>query len=552
MKILKCFMFVAAVALALVGCRKSVEVSLAFNEKEVESVGQTFEVGLESNGEWTIASSANWVTVTPASGSGNATLTVTALPNTSTESRTAQVTATTKNNSAVLTITQGFADFITVNPTSIQSSEMGGEYIVEITSNMQWTVTEVPSWVMLSETSGTGNANVMLLVMAMGGEFSADRTAELSFGNDVTNAKLTVTQGLGPQIAISVAPEQLQMASEGETKTVNVACEGEWAAAASEEWVTLDKTQGTGDMTVAVTVGENPNFEARNAIITFTSLTGSSAMVSIVQEASIDPHFLEVSPMSLSFGSEGGQKEIAIGCDTEWKADASSGWLSLSETIGTGNATILLTADPNALVEPRTAIVVVVSGDIEKEIAVTQAAGSEQLVVTLSPDTLTVPYTGASRTIAVTANTTWTLEGSEMVAYLLPSSGSGDADVTAVIDVNSSEEPRIGYIRAMHNGQQMSELVVVQEGKPDLLETDIMGIAAPAEGGEYIVHVTSNQSWSVVVAEAWMTVSPTSGFGNGTITVVVAPLMSTRPRTGNITIKAESGKMVVIEVKQQP
>jgi hypothetical protein len=36
MKKLKCFMFVAAVALALVGCRKSVEVSLAFNEKEVE------------------------------------------------------------------------------------------------------------------------------------------------------------------------------------------------------------------------------------------------------------------------------------------------------------------------------------------------------------------------------------------------------------------------------------------------------------------------------------------------------------------------------------
>lgn len=552
MKKLKCFMIVAAVAMALVGCRKSVEVSLAFNEMEVASNGQSFEVGLESNGDWTIASSANWVTVTPASGSGNATLTVTALPNTSTESRTAQVTATTKNNSAVLTLTQGFADFITVNPTSIQCTEEGGDFNVEITSNMQWTVSEVPSWLSLSETSGSGNATVVVTVLALSGEFSINRTAELSFGNSQTNAKLMVMQGLTPQIAISVDPEQLQMVSEGETKTVQVVCEGEWTATASEEWVTLDKTQGVGDMQVAVTVGENPAFVARRATIAFSSSTGSMASVLLTQEASIDPHFLEVSPLSINFGSEGGEREITIGCDTEWKADVTSSWLSLSDNIGVGNANITLTAAPNALFEPRTGTIIIASDNIEREITVAQAAGSEQLFVTLSPDTLSVPYTGASRTITVASNTTWTLEGSDIVAYLLPSSGNGDATVTVVIDVNSSENPRTGYVRAMHNGQVMSEMIVVQEGKPDLLETDIMGIVAPAEGGEYTVHVTSNQGWSVVVGEIWMTVNPTSGFGNGDITVTVAPLMSMRPRTGNITIKADSGRMVVIEVKQQP
>lgn len=553
MKKLKCFLFVAAVAFALVGCRKPAEVSFAENAKEIEGTGETFEVGLESNGEWTVTTTVEWVAVTPNSGSGNTTLTVTVQPNSTSGSRTAEVKATTKDNTAVLTLTQGIMEnYITVAPASIRSDEAGGEYNVEITSNIAWRASEVPSWISLSEIQGTGNSTIVLTVLPIAGEFSTSRTTEVVFGNDEVRASLTVEQGLTPPVLISVSPESLEMASEGETKTLNVLCEGEWNVVASQEWVTLDKSQGSGDMTVEVTVDENPVYEQRRATVTFRSSTGSLAVVTVTQEASADPHFLDVSPSSIHFGSEGGERGINISCDTEWKADAGEGWLSLSEVLGTGNATITLTAEPNVLLESRTALIVIASDDLEKEITVTQEAGSEQLYVTFSPDTLYASYTGESRTVSLSSNTSWVLESSSIIAFLTPAAGNGDATITTIIDVNSSAEPRTGYLRAKHHGQVMAELVIIQEGKPDLLETDITGIMAPGEGGEYTIHVTSNQGWAVVVSDLWMRATPTSGFGNGDIKVVVDPMNSTRPRTGTITIKAESGKIVVVEVKQQP
>ena len=553
MRKLKCFMFVAALALALIGCRKPVEVSFAFNEKEVASEGQTFDLGLESNGDWTITTSAEWVSATPNSGSGNATLSVTASPNTTSDSRTAKVTATTKDNTAELTLTQNGGEYIMINPTSIQSSEEGGDYTVDVTSNFQWTITDVPSWLSLSATSGTGSETVVVTVLPIGSEYSAHRTAELVFGNEQVQAEavLTVTQGPAPQTLIFVTPSQLQMACEGETKTVNVVCEGEWTAEVSEDWVTLDLTQGSGDKTVSISVSENPVYVSRRTMASFRSSTGAVAIVSIILEASPDPHFLDVTPTSISFGNEGGNREITIGCDTDWKADASADWLSLSETLGSGNATVVLTAEPNLLNEVRSTSVVVASDNIEREITVTQAAGMEQLYVTLSPDTLYVASTGGSSSLSLASNTTWMLEGSNIVAYLSPMSGNGDANISTIIDVNSGEEPRMGYIRASHNGEVFGEVVIVQEGKPDLLETDITEMEVRAEGGEFTFHVTSNQNWTVSTDVEWIRCTPDSGFGNSDVTVTVDEMMTLHPRTGTIRVKAASGKIVTVTVSQQ-
>ena len=106
MKKLKCLLLVAAVALSLIGCQKAVEVSFDGDMQEFEAQGDTIEVTLKSNGEWTLASAAEWLTVTPMSGSGDATLTLTAEANTTNEPRSAEITATTKDNSARLNVTQ--------------------------------------------------------------------------------------------------------------------------------------------------------------------------------------------------------------------------------------------------------------------------------------------------------------------------------------------------------------------------------------------------------------------------------------------------------------
>ena len=95
MKKLSYLLFIVAVSIAFVGCRKPVEVSFDTTTQEVDAQGGSIEVVLKSNGDWTINSPAEWVTVSPMSGKGDATLTLTIEANTSGEDRATQIKATT-------------------------------------------------------------------------------------------------------------------------------------------------------------------------------------------------------------------------------------------------------------------------------------------------------------------------------------------------------------------------------------------------------------------------------------------------------------------------
>lgn len=77
---------------------------------DIEAAGGSLNVTVSSNANWTAASDAEWLTVSPTSGNGNATLTVTATENTDYESRTAHVkfnfNGETASGSTDLTFTQ--------------------------------------------------------------------------------------------------------------------------------------------------------------------------------------------------------------------------------------------------------------------------------------------------------------------------------------------------------------------------------------------------------------------------------------------------------------
>ena len=182
MKNLKYLLFVAAVAFAIVGCRKPVDVSFAVATQEMEAAGGSVEVALNSNGEWTIESTAEWLIVSPMSGSGNATLTLTAQANATENSRSAQIKAITKDNAATMTLTQNALEYyLTVSPKVIQCGSNGGEFTVSVSSNVDWEV-GLPQWISSTVTHGSDNATVTLTVMPIDGEMADSREADVFFG----------------------------------------------------------------------------------------------------------------------------------------------------------------------------------------------------------------------------------------------------------------------------------------------------------------------------------------------------------------------------------
>lgn len=552
MKRTKTLLAFVALLVAMASCGKKVDVSLANDSIAFLPEGGNIEVALTSNGDWTASSAASWIVVTPASGKGDATIVVTAAPNSGNEAREAQVVVATKDKEALLAVRQDYSEtpFLRIEPDQINCDRLGGTFDVNVYANIEWSLSELPAGITASATEGSGNATVSLTIDPLEGDASI-RNVTLIFAGENIIATLEITQTAESNLDVIVNPSSLSFGYEGGSETLTVSCEGSWTAEANEEWVSLSVTSGEGNAEVLVSAAESDVFTQRSALIIFHSSVSSTTTVHVGQEAAPDPHFLTVSPTHFEFGKEGGSQTINIGCDTDWSIILDSDWASVSASEGTGDAEVLLIVEPNTMAEPRLVDFVVFSGSLDQRLSLHQEAGEEPLMASLSPDTVYVAYTGtANATITITSNTSWYLEAADWIYNIPTTVMEGDATIHLIVDQNNSPEPRYSVVRVLHNGQVLDENVVAQEAWQDLLELDMSEAEVRPEGGTFTFHITSNQSWMVACDVAWIHVAPTNGFANSDVTVTVDAMDSTRPRTGVITVKANSGRTVTLTVTQ--
>ena len=134
-------MALAAVFIGLSACKKDeVILNLTYEPEEISADGKEVAITVESNTDWTAASSADWLDVQPEQGSGNATLVVTVSPNKKEEVREALIAVLGGGLTREVTISQ--AAYVLKVPEAagaIEGKEQGtpGETIV-------LTVAEIP------------------------------------------------------------------------------------------------------------------------------------------------------------------------------------------------------------------------------------------------------------------------------------------------------------------------------------------------------------------------------------------------------------------------
>ena len=91
------------------------------------------------------------------------------------------------------------------------------------------------------------------------------------------------------QLSFSVTPSSVSFkASDSSAKLLNISTNGSWSVSATDNWIHLDKTSGTGNGAVTVTVDENDG-EARQSSIRLQATKGSkelSSTVSVSQDES--------------------------------------------------------------------------------------------------------------------------------------------------------------------------------------------------------------------------------------------------------------------------
>ena len=549
-------LFVLAALMFLASCGKKAEVSFLTDMVEMSPEGGSVEVELTSNGDWSVDQVSDWITVSPQSGNGYAKLTLTAVANTGEVARSGFVKVTTKDSSATLTVSQGAKSlYLRLTPQRIDCMREGGEFGVEVRSNVDWQLHELPSWITASATHGSNDGSFVLTIAPFLDESDEGRQAVVTVAGGEMEMHIEVNQSYESAYVFAVTPNELAFDYMGGTGALTIVSNLAWTATTGAEWIAIDPVSGNENTEQTIQVAENPNWTAREATIRFDYTYPDNSvghyLVWVRQEAAPNPHFLTVSPSEIPFGKEGGSAEISIECDADWSVEVPSDWASLSATNGTGNATVVITVEKNNIVAPRSLNLAFVSGDLVSRVLVTQEPDDAPPMAEISPDTVFVASTGAVQTLSINSNTSWSLETDASWIMILSPTGSGSGNKDIIVDSNASTEPRIAQILVKHDGQVMDMAVVVQEGKQYILETDITLIQAHSEGGQYTINVTSNMNWTVDKGAAWLSYTPTSGFGNGQIVVTVEPMLSPRPRETEIHIIADNGTVVVITVSQK-
>ena len=166
----------------------------------------------------------------------------------------------------------------------------------------------------------------------------------------------------------------------------------------------------------------------------------------------------------------------------------------------------------------------------------------------LTPATKTLPYTGGRFTVTVQANKPWTATVDDPLSLTISkSSGMGNGTITCVAVANGDEMPYTATLTVeLEDGTSVDLPITVEalELEPASLVLSPTSKQVAASGERFTVTVTSNKAWSVSCDQPWVTLSTTSGTGNGSFVAVVAANESTTADNATITVTTATGNVV--------
>ena len=222
----------------------------------------TVTVTAEAGCAWTATSNVGWVTVSPASGSGAVTVSLTLPANPGSTLRTGTLTIAGQT----VTVSQDTISCAYSLGSSGQTvPAAGGSGTVSLTSiaGCSWSATSSASWVTISPSSGTGSGTVSFTAAA--NPAPSARTAILTIGGQT----FTVTQA-APACTFTLGSASQSVAAAGGSGTVSLTSIAgcSWSATSSASWVTVSPSSGTGPRTLSLTAAANDTTSARTAALT--------------------------------------------------------------------------------------------------------------------------------------------------------------------------------------------------------------------------------------------------------------------------------------------
>lgn len=275
-------------------------------------------------------------------------------------------------------------------------------------------------------------------------------------------------------------------------------------------------------------------------------------MLSLITQAG-PAAYLNISQTTLSLGyQEGSTNTFNITSNVNWIASSSESWLTLNPTSGSGDGTITLTAQKNPDTSTRTATISV-SGTGVTSMSVTVTQGGAPAYLDTPTSSVSIGYQeGSTNTFNITSNVNWAASCSDTWLTHNPTSGSGDGTITLTAQKNSDSSTRTATISVSGTGVTSRSVTVSQGGSPAYLNAPTSSLSIGyQEGSTNTLSITSNVIWTASSSETWLTLNPTSGSGDGSITLTAQKNPNTSRRTAIISVSGTGVTTKPLAVSQE-
>jgi hypothetical protein len=571
-------------------------------ESYVTNAAGTVTIEVISDLPWTMSESVHWFTVSPMSGTGNGTLTVSYQQNTNESQRSGEITISSPNiGDAVATVTQdgtlAHYGILAVDPQSLEETHIITKGITEKlidASNIGHGLLYYE--IDITMLSGQQNTNSEWTIHVFDDNWYGDEVTWTLFDSswvEIISGGPYLTFGYNDLQTVSVSsssqPLIFLIASHGpyndNTPTYTVSCGGETLVSNTavggtaylyfnlncgdepEQWLSVYPTSGIiepgGSKPINVTfnssiLGGKDNDQGYGTYHANIKFTGNNPHIQ--QPEVIVPvtlHYQEI-PNNPQLWAEppiryvtppAGTTTYNIVSNLDWTISHETDWFSVDPPGGSGDKTITVIYDENTAMDARLAEFTLSASGAEDVILSIKQEGTFPLLA-ITPAEQNVSAPAGTATFELESNNSWTVSGRKYWFDVSPTSGTGNEVLTVNYFENTSVDERSAEIAVEAAGETTAYASLIQTGADVVLSVEPANQQVSPSEGYTSFSLQSNTTWTVSESCDWFTVEPSDGMADGTLMVYYDENPTTTPRSCVITLSAEGVPDVIISVQQ--
>lgn len=507
---------------------------------------------------WQLSGVPDWLTASKTSGNTSETVTLSASKNNSPENTRVAVLSLTSSDmpgSYEINVTQQEGEpYANISSSSLSFSGKGGTQVVNIESNCDWTAIVDyydGEWCTVKKKSDTE-----LEISVDGNNLGSSRSASVEIQY---NSSRYGTSSLGYIIINQDDPyvtgiEKIDFGRFGGSQEIEIESDATWNTEIDSytTWLQVTPSSGSaGKNALTIEATKNGSNYERTGYV-YVKIGSYEKLGITVSQLGIEYELRSTDGekiTQLTFGAGKTTQSFSFFTNTNWEITQCPSWVTLSQTSAepTSEQTyeIQATAEANPNTSQRSDKIVFYM----PETGYTTTMWVYQDGVTFSDLTpkLDFGYQASDSEFELLTNGTWTVSVNQEWIHVSPESGEGDATVTVSVDDNNDGETRTGTI-TVSVGNSKKTIIVTQKSK--VLEATLLANLSDSKERTIEASITSTVDWTAETDVDWMTITPTSGSGDATLSIKVEDNASINRRKGTLKLLSDVMETRTFEIMQ--